>query len=441
MQQPIVKDDSPRLTSDLSAYSSDVTEFDEFTGTSMPKPTFLENFLLPIISTSLMITGNTVGAGMLVLPDLAAGPGMGVSSAVLVGAWFMNLLSGLAIAQVAIQQHDSSGIDAPSSFKEFAETNLPSADDLPSPANLVSGTSIFVNALVLAFDTSKAGQVGGAMVGLDGHLVSYAWAAALVGLVSTLSLGNLSKVASFLVMGLFASFAGLLLPGLAHVADPLTVLASPPDASVDVLSSVLHMLPVIITTLTYQNIVPTITRILDYDRTKVTAAITLGSVIPLCIYLAWCVAVLGGGIDTGLGGGLAGPLMTIFSIVTVGGSSIGALVSLSEEFEIILGQDKEDTFSLPSVALPVSVSLLACQVFASDINGALKVAGSFGSPLLYGLIPVAMAFMQQQKTAVGAQQGQQSSVVPGGMCGLGVLGLGATGLVGFELAETLGTML
>jgi hypothetical protein len=97
-------------------------------------------------------------------------------------------------------------------------------------------------------------------------------------------------------------------------------------------------------------------------------------------------------------------------------------------------------FSLPSVALPVGVLLLACQVFASDINAALKVAVSFGWPLLFGLIPVAIAFMQQQKTATGAQQ-KQSSVVPGGTSGLGVLGLGATGLVGFELAETLGTML
>jgi amino acid permease len=69
--------------------------------------------------------------------------------------------------------------------------------------------------------------------------------------------------------------------------DPLAVLASPPDASINVLSSVLHMVPVIITTLMYQNIVPTVTRILDYDRAKVTAAVTLGSVIPLCIYLAW----------------------------------------------------------------------------------------------------------------------------------------------------------
>jgi tyrosine-specific transport protein len=431
MQQPGLLDDNPRQASDLSAFTLDVTTMEE-EDYSIPQPSFLESFLLPVLSTSLLITGNAVGAGMLVLPELAAEPGMGVSSSVFVGAYLMNLISGLALAQVAIQQHESSGSEVPSSFKEFAQANL------PSTANLVSGISIFINSLVLAFNTAKAGQLGSAMTGFDGHSVTYIWAALLIGIVSTQSLGNLTQVASVLVMGLFASFAGLLLPGLAHVSDPIAVLTSPPGASVDVMSSVLHMAPVVITTLVYQNIVPTVTRILDYDRTKTMAAITLGSMIPLAMYLAWCVAVLGGGIDMALG--MGAPLMAIFSVVTVAGSSMGALMSLSEEFESMLGQEKKDIFSLPSVALPVSVALLAGQLFASDIKDALKVAGSFGSPLLYGLIPVAMVWvqLQQQQKSPSASS---KSVIPGGTAGLGVLGLGATALIGCELVETVGHLL
>ena len=77
---------------------------------------------------------------MLVLPDVAAGPGMGITSGILCIAYLFNLISGLAIAQVAIQQHDTSGSDVPSSFKEFSEATLPSA------ANIVSGISVFCNA-------------------------------------------------------------------------------------------------------------------------------------------------------------------------------------------------------------------------------------------------------------------------------------------------------
>jgi tyrosine-specific transport protein len=238
-----------------------------------------------------------------------------------------------------------------------------------------------------------------------------------------------------LVVGVFVSFAGLLLPGLALVTDPLAVLSGGPSADMDVASSVLHMTPVFVTTLVYQNIVPTVTRILGYNRFKVITAITLGSLIPLLIYLAWCVAVLGGGIET-----TGGSLFTLFSMVTVAGSSIGALISLSEEVEILLQNPKKDTFSLPSVALPSIAALGACQLFADDISGALKVAGSYGSPLLYGVIPVAMAYLQQQRQqsqAMGVSP-PRSPVMPGGLAGLGVLGLGATALVGTELFDTLG---
>jgi tyrosine-specific transport protein len=280
--------------------------------------------------------------------------------------------------------------------------------------------------------------VGSVLTGIEHSNVSYLWAALLVGVVSTQSLGKLSQVASVLVLAVFASFAGILLPGLAQVSDPLAVLGAGPAESADVMSSVLHMAPVVVTTLVFQNIVPTVTRILDYDKAKTMAAITIGSMIPLIMYLAWCVAVLGGGIDT-TSFGASGPLMTVFSIVTVGGSSIGTLMSLSEEFEILLGQDKKDTFSLPSVAVPVGIALLACQAFSSDINSALKMAGSFGSPLLYGLIPVAMAWTQQQKAATSGTSTTKSRIIPG--AGLAALGLGATALVGAELVENVGHLL
>jgi len=385
----------------------------------------------------MLITGNTVGASMLVLPDLAAGPGMAISSSVLLGAYFMNLMSGLCIAQVAIQQHEASGDEVPSSFKEFAQANL-----FQSAASIVSGISIFVNSLVLAFDRTKAGQVLESITGSSDNMLLL-WAIAMLGIVSTQSLARLSQVASILVVGVFVSFGGLLLPGLASVPDPLAVLASgPSNMEPNQMASVLHMAPVFVTTLVYQNIVPTVTRILGYHRAKVVSAITLGSFIPLCIYLAWCVAVLGGGISTSMsstGNGI--DLFTIFSLVTVAGSSIGALMSLSGEFETFLGQEKKDTFSFPSVALPSIVALGVCQLFADDISGALKVAGSFGSPLLYGIIPVAMAYVQKQRQSplpLSEKGSWSQSVMPGGMAGLGFLGLGATGLVGSELAATVG---
>mmetsp|Transcript_7340 Transcript_7340/g.11613 ORF Transcript_7340/g.11613 Transcript_7340/m.11613 type:complete len:507 (-) Transcript_7340:161-1681(-) len=441
-------DDARRQGRNLLA--SSVADFmtEAETGIRFPQQGFVENFLFPVASASLMITGNTVGAGMLVLPELMVGPGPVLSFGVLLAAWLMNLTSGLAIAQVAIQQHESSGSDVPSSFKEFAEATLPSA------ASAVSGISIVINTLVLAFDVFKGGQIGSTLLPdiADGQFLSYFWAASLAGLVSTQSLSTLSQVASVLVIGLFSTFASLLLPGLANVADIGTVLATNPVLPAEELSSgILQMAPVVITTLVFQNIVPTVTRLLDYDQTKITTALTCGSVIPLLMYMAWSIAILGGGIDASSSLALSG-LISCFSLITVAGSSLGTSMSLSEEFEIILGQStgdeeskakKKDTFSLPSVAAPIGISLLVGQLFSSDITSLLKIAGSFGSPVLYGAIPVAMALMQQihqtkQDTPFAAEDTTQSkSVVPGGIAGLGMLGLGSTALVGTELVETL----
>ena len=210
-------------------------------------------------------------------------------------------------------------------------------------------------------------------------------------------------------MGLFATFAGLLLPGLANVIDATSVLSIPPTLpSEEIGDGLLFMTPVVLSVLVFQNIVPTITRLLDYDRFKVITAIILGSSLPLLMYIAWTVTVLGGGIDiSSASESSMGVLLTCFSLITVAGSTLGGSMSLSEEFEILLGSNSKSgeakqknidaTFSLPSVAIPIGIALVLAQVFSSNINETLKIAGAFGSPILYGFIPVSMAVVQQRQ--------------------------------------------
>jgi tyrosine-specific transport protein len=456
-----IHDDTSRSGSNLSAattqslipdddlWANDAETIAEKIGTDHSP---IESFIVPVVSAAMMITGNTVGAGMLVLPDLVSGPGPMLSFAVFLGAWFMNLISGLTIAQVAIQQHEVYGSEVPSSFKEFTEAILPRA------ANLVSGISIFINSLILAFDIFKAGQIGSSIVGIhNGEILSYLWAGLLAALISSQSLATLSQVASILVVGLFATFSGLLLPGIAHIADPVAVMVSDPVLlSTDLVDGLLHMTPVIIATLVYQNIVPTVTRLLEYDRVKIVTAITVGSGVPLFMYMAWCIVIIGGGIEAS--SLTLGSLMGVFSLITAAGSSLGTSVSLSEEFSIILGDEKKEAFSMGSVALPICISLIVGQLFSNDITDLLEVTGSFGSPLLYGGIPVAMAVMMQRQAASSRSKHSASSVisgqnhsmsfitrpsgplptlVPGGGVGLGVLGFGTTALIGTELFGTI----
>lgn len=400
--------------------------------------TFIGRSAMPVLSASMMVTGNTVGAGMLVLPELSSNAGgLGISTGVMCLAWFMNLVSGLTIAQVAIRQHEVSGMDVPSSFKEFAEATLPQVSDV------VSSLSIFINVLILAFDCLKAGQVGDSLFFAgeqNGFLLL--WTGILGMLVSTQSLDTLSRVAGILVIGLFSTFSGLLLPGLGQlsidsVSNALNTELLLSESFLELVAGISHLVPVAITTLVFQNVVPTVTRMLDYDRRKVSIALISGSFVPLVMYITWCMTFLGGGIDTASMSVGSGLLLSVFSLITVGGSSLGSLISLSEEMSIILGHKKSDSFSVPSVAIPLATALLAGQVFSSDITELIRIAGSYGSPLLYGIIPVAMAVAQSREGAErkGPKEGY-SSVIPGGIVGLTMLGFGSTALVGSELLES-----
>jgi hypothetical protein len=422
----------------LSAVSV-ADEWVEDQGDSIQKSNFMEASILPVLSTSLMITGNTVGAGMLVLPELTSGPGMGISSSIFSGAFLINLISGLIIAEVGINQHAISGNDVPSSFKDFAEVNLNSQ----SAATVISFVSIFVNALVMAFNTVKVADIGSIMAQgfINSDVISLAWVMGCAALVGSQTFTSLSNVTSLLVTGLFISFVGLLLPGLTHMsADPLTILSAP-GASMDVMASAGELAPVILMSLVYQNIVPTVTKILNYDRTKTTAAICLGSFIPLLMYVTWTFTVLGGGVDTSVG--LDGPLMTVFSLSTIAGSSIGCIMSLSEEIETFLKKDEDsatkdspvtavtkDRFSMPAVTASVGCAWVASQFFADDLNSALKVAGSFGSPLLYGVLPVVMAFTQRQQQKKSTSNKQMPAA------SLGLLGVASTGFVGNGIVQS-----
>lgn len=90
----------------------------------------IKDSIVPIGSASLLITSNTVGAGMMTLPELASGPGLLATSGLMILTYIINLISGLLIAEVSINQYESndgsSAKNVPSSFKELTDVNFES---------------------------------------------------------------------------------------------------------------------------------------------------------------------------------------------------------------------------------------------------------------------------------------------------------------------------
>jgi amino acid permease len=355
--------------------------------------------------------------------------------------YLVNLISGLVLAEVAIQQRQASGKEAPSSFKAFAEASIES----PMAKDIIAAVSVMKNALVLAFGTMKAGILGNELFGLDPNAASIVWAVAFSALMGTQSSPNLSKVASIFVFGLFVSFAAILVPGLEQIPDPMAVFAMP-GTSPDIWGSMMQALPIILMSFIFQNIVPTTARILDYDRIKIAIAVSMGTLFPYCMYSAWCLAVLGGGVDTSVG--LDGPLFTIFSIVTIAGSHLGSSTSMAEELDTYLRPSKDDdedrknqVFSLRSVGITAVLAIGLGEGFANHLNDLLSLAGAYGSPFLYFVLPVAMAYNQSRKQAASRessfppQETSKDFTVSSATIPLAITA--ATGLVGSEVLRLL----
>ena len=394
--------------------------------------------VIPVVSAALLITGNTVGAGCLVLPELATGPGLAAVSGMYLVAWLLNLVTGLVLAEVALVQKEGRNDSIPSSFQDFAAANLGS----PTAAHVAAMLSIFINGCVIAFDFSRAGVLGASScLGLDAPTVSVASAAVVATAMATLTTRHLSLLCNLCVAALFLSFGGLLIPGLAAVPDAAAVWGVPGTAP-DLFHSMSDTFPIILMSMVFQNIVPVVVKFLEYDRSKSVAAITLGSLIPLAMYAAWCFACLGGGIDmTG-----CAPLIGLFSVATLAGSSLCTSMSLAEELDTVFkgwklpwttaettNASNTDTGFAPLAAISaVTLPLIAALVLESEggLTSALAVAGSFGSPVLYGLFPALMAWRQRQA------QPLLRPLIPSAT--LPVLGALSTGFVGQELFTRLG---
>ena len=496
---------SSLATSTLSlAYDFTVDEYIRLSPSqtipSSQRETSSQSGLADIASAVMLVTGNTVGAGMMAIPQIAAGPGLGMSTALLGGElsdscmWMcyffildicnlspltfvlpishifsgiygINLISGLLLAEVAIKQREAGGGDVPSSFKEFAESSL----QCSTTAQFISSISIFVNWCILAFALPRAGQLASTLLpsaGLDPTLLTVGVAAALTALVSTQTNHSLSRVASGAVTILFAAFAALLLPGLAAVQDPIGAFLQPgTTCSGDVGCALSSAAPVFLSCMVYQNIVPSVTRLLDYDRRKTTLAITTGSIIPLLMYSAFNLAALGGGLDVSMTTG--GPILTAFAAASLLGSSIGGTMGLSDELENaffknepVAEQENVDLdnaddaattatkASLPSVLMALAPPLVAGSLLASGdgATAALNVAGGYCSPLLYGLLPVVMAAKQRQDEMIKKQDGfndaaKTRNLVPGGVVSLGVLGVASSGFIFQNLVSDVSDMI
>lgn len=406
------------------------------------------------LGAAALVAGTMIGAGVLALPTATVAAGFLPSSVGMTIAWAFMTMSGLLIAELSLNRFGETGrpglglLDLYESLlgKEwgvvssvayfFLHYAVMCAYFAQGGSNMNSFLSSFVDMDSITSQIPGIGQL--IFVGSGGVAVYVARQSVV------------EQVNNVLVLGVFASFLGILTLGAGSADfDALTSAANQhPEA-------VISAFPILFLSVVFHNIVPTVVAQLEGDRTKITRAITMGTTLPFLMLLAWNAVILGNvlGMVGGSGAGLAAatsstdPISILQSGTNnagteellsslVGGFSELALITSIIGFVYGLLDALTDVTGIPSEgpdfekwrpALYAGVFLPPLALSMSDpeiFYKALDYGGAFGVSTLFLLLPPIMVW----KSRYGAAQSPLSTkpMVPLGKIPL-VAMLGAAG--------------
>jgi len=416
-----------------------------------------------IWSAVALVTGTTVGAGVLALPSTTAASGFLPSTLGLLAAWIFMASTGLLFAEIATNLVKEDGSNKGAGILTMANKLLGRAGALPA-----GGAYLFIHYALLIAYIAGAGEIITQVFSLPKELGPVLFTAA-VG--SVLTFGNEKQIDSFnnaWVLAVVVSFCALMSAALPSVS--LSNLAHSD------FKAVVPAIPTMLVALVYHNVVPTICEQLAYDRASITKAVVLGSGLPLIMFLLWNAAILGitgvsaaGAADpmASLKAGSGGPqfalLVSVFSEAAIITSFTGFVIGLLSFFQDALrpaaedkdkanakakakaevsaspkGKIKDETggaSAKPPLGLYAAVLLppTAVAIIAPDIfQSAIDLAGAYGITILFGVLPVVMAGLQRAQRG-GAQQ----TFLPGGAPALAALLLVVSAVVVGSSARSL----
>ncbi|KAL4427144.1 hypothetical protein ABPG77_001148 [Micractinium sp. CCAP 211/92] len=300
-----------------------------------------------------LITGSTVGAGMLALPAVSAPAGIVPTSTGLVAIWALLTLDALLIAEVNLaalaardsrlgSDNQSTAAGAPAeggivTLRQMAEFSLGKAGKALTLVYLALAYS-----LLTAYCT-KAAEVldyfaGGGLPPLVGSGLFCGAVGAFLYKEGTRTIDSLNQGLTSVLLALFAF---ILTAGASQSALPAALAAGP--AGLAALrpcdwGALEPAVPIMFLALVYHDLVPVIVSYLGGDRRAIRSAIVLGSLVPLSMFLSWEAVAL-----SLLPAGLADPadsaalLQASLQLGAEGGGALSAAPAVLGPADALLG--------------------------------------------------------------------------------------------------------
>lgn len=433
-----------------------------------------ENEVTPgtVMGAVALITGTTIGAGILALPAAVAPAGFWPSSTVLIAAWTLLLGEALLIAEVNVaiteerkeyrREHGRPATQLTVGLAEMAGRTIGSEGQAAVTLGYL-GTS---GTLMVAY-LAKSGEIFGQASALSPE-AGAALFASVMGLMLYYGGTKAADVVNqFLTVALLALFAGIAVAGGGQADWSALSYGDWGQASSTV--------PVIFLALVYHDLIPVLCSYLGGDLKDIRKSIILGSLPSLVMFLAWNGIALSVVSDDVTGGidplrlliESAGPSLSLavqgFSAAAICTSFIGTALALSDfaETQLSTAVDKVgENVEIPRYIYKWwnkdgvrATALFLCLVPPCAIAcnnpdiflGAANFAGAYGMTTLYGIMPPIMAWnmrgyladtygsLQQQTVDVSDADGATDStfvnrlqeLVPGGNPVLAGLALSA----------------
>ena len=349
---------------------------------------------LRTLGGALIVTGTSIGAGMLALPVVTGPAGFFPSIIVLLACWAFMTTTGLLMAELALWLKGDANI-------------LSMAKKTLGKPGLIAAWVLY---LFLFYSLSVAYMVGGGnllteLFGYDSsdsfRIITFALVA-----VGVISFGKkiVDPINRLFMIGLFVAYGAFVIIGFPTVDVarlfesnwPLTFLA----------------LPVTFASFGFQGTVPLLASWMHYDRRRIRRAIVIGTSITLFIYLVWQWLFLGivpkegpnGLLETLREGRDAvyplqyftssaaiwtlGRAFAFFALVTSFlGVGVGLVHFLADGFSLDEQKNKLRLLLL-SFGLPLVIAISFPHIFLSMLG----ISGGFGCATLLGVMPILMVW-------------------------------------------------
>lgn len=236
-----------------------------------------------ILGAETLVSGTTIGAGILALPTATTPVGFLPSSIRSGVAWICMTISGLLIAELSINRIGETG-KVGVGLLDLYKTSLGNGLRW-----VRSSAYFFLHYAVMVAYISQSGENLGSLLSGIG-LESVSSVAGVDQLLFAGTIGCLLYFSKLLVAGVVASFLDIIAAG-AGSGDFSSLVAlgnQDPDLVVDVLT-------ICFLSMVYHNVVPTVVTQLEGDKTKITKALIGGT--RLLMFLAWNAIILGNIVD------------------------------------------------------------------------------------------------------------------------------------------------